>query len=132
MATPKLGLAAELAKQAAQAARDELAGAQPAPAAVPRGGWQVPTLPRGFALDSAVHAALGHATTSLNRQLGPEGLVVQVPQGAAEKLGTPDAPSAQVRERDGGKIVRQYDALALLKLYASQRLAGGVVVDGQV
>lgn len=131
----KIGLAAELAKQAAQAAREEVA-AQEAPARQAAGGWKVPVLARSFNLDHAVKAALGHAQIVLNRQLEPEGLVVEMQQTVPQTENTPSGAGAglvaSVRETAGGKTLRGYDTLGLLRLYAVQRQAAGAVVDGQV
>ncbi len=131
----KIGLAAELAKQAAKAALDEVT-AQEAPARKAAGGWKVPVLSRGFDLDSAVKAALGNAQIVLNRQLEPEGLVVEMQQGMPQTETVPDRALnetvASVREAAGGKTLRGYDTLGLLRLYAVQRQAAGAVVDGQV
>ena len=131
----KIGLAAELAKQAAQAARDEVA-AQEAPARKAAAGWKVPVLARSFDLDNAVKAALGNAQIVLNRQLEPEGLVVEMQQAVPQTENTlpssPEGVVASVREAAGGKTLRGYDTLGLLRLYAAQRQAAGAVVDGQV
>jgi hypothetical protein len=139
----KVGLAAELAKQAAQAAREEVAQSEAAanPVAKGRGNpaWNVPKLPEDFDLTQAVDRAAGFVVSYYQKALEPEGMSV-----GWEDMSGSDAKTQQVveqaqepgvvavREQTTGRLVRTYAPSDLLSMYAAQRQATGVVVDGQV
>lgn len=124
MASPKVSLAAELAKQASQAALAEAGGAPAAPAAGKPAAWVVPGLGQ-FRLDDALGKAYDQAAGYLNYMLSPEGLVIDVQQ-------TPGQTQAAVREKDTGRAYRTYAGEDMLRLYATQRGGRGVVADGNV
>lgn len=136
----KIGLAAELAKQAAQAARDELAvaeGKAPAKAAAAPKAWTVPQLAQDFMLDNAMEVAAQRVTGHYRQVLQPQGLMVELqPAAAAADVaeGRQEAGEMQatLREQQSGRLVKAYTAPALLALFAAQQQATGVVVDGQV
>jgi hypothetical protein len=142
----KIGLAAELAKQAAQAAREEMAAAHAEDVAPARGAkpkpWTVPVLAHGFTLDTALESAAMKVTSHYRTVLAPQGLMVDLEQAApATDSETADvAPvrqaepqlQASLREQQSGRLVKAYTAPALLALFAVQQQATGVVVDGQV
>lgn len=139
----KVGLAAELAKQAAQAAREEMAAAQatetgaakPAKAAP----WTVPVLAHGFTLDNALQNATHKVTSHYRTVLAPQGLMVDLEAAPASEAADvaavrqADLPlQASLREQQSGRLVKAYTTPALLTLFATQQQATGVVVDGQV
>lgn len=124
-----VSLAAQLAKQAAQAAMAEAAGETPQPKAEAPSGWKVPVLPEGFRLDDAVNRAMDTAKTYLNHLMETEGLVVDLQQAVGGS--TADAV-ANVRELGTDKVYRAYSGDGLLRLYAVQRQEKGVVVDGSI
>jgi hypothetical protein len=138
----KIGLAAELAKQAAQAAREELAVAEgktvaKAPATP---AWSVPQLAPDFMLDDAMQRAAVKVTGHYRNVLAPQGLHVDLePHTGGELVGAVAdekqgvAPfQASLREQQSGRLVKAYTTPALLTLFATQQQATGVVVDGQV
>lgn len=138
----KIGLAAELAKQAAQAAREEVAAANGEPAkAAAKPGWTVPKLAHNFALDTAMQRATQQVTGHYRNVLAPQGLNVtleKTPQPAemtenvaAGRQPAPDL-QASLREQGTGRLVKAYTAPALLTMFATQQQVTGVVVDGQV
>lgn len=135
----KIGLAAELAKQAAQAAREEVAAAEAATSGkvpvVAKKGWTVPVLSDKFLLDTALENATSKIAGHYRGLLAPQGLVVALEDVAA----TPQMPEqsvasvqASLREQGTGRLVKAYTPTALLTLFATQQQATGVVVDGQV
>ncbi len=135
----KIGLAAELAKQAAQAAREEVAalsGDAPAPAAAK--GWQVPTLAQDFGLDQAVQLAVLRVAGHYQKALAPQGLQVQMEEQGGAANAAAELPQqvptmqALLREEGSGRLVKAYTTPALLTMFATQQQATGVVVDGQV
>lgn len=117
------GTAAELAKQAAQAALAEAGGAEPV-AKSPGLGWQPPKL-GVFRMDEALDRAYGNAANYLNYMLSPEGLVIDVQQQDAQT-------QAMVLEKETSRVYRAYAGEDMLRLYATQRGGRGVVADGQV
>lgn len=142
----QVGLAAQLAKQAAQAARDEVAaatGEAPKKAAITK-GWTVPVLPHNFILDNAMERATLKVTGHYRTVLAPQGLRVDLePAETAVEVGGvaagrhPDEQmqpnlQASLREQGTGRLVKAYTPPALLTLFATQQQATGVVVDGQV
>ncbi len=139
----KIGLAAELAKQAAQAARDELAvaeGKAPAKAAAPK-AWTVPQLAQDFMLDNAMQQAARRVTGHYRQVLQPQGLMVELqanpasgtlPVDVAQGRQPDGEMQATLREQESGRVVKAYTAPALLALFAAQQQATGIVVDGQV
>lgn len=137
----KIGLAAELAKQAAQAAREEMAakdGPAGTPAAAP--GWKVPVLPMDFQLDAALTRATRQVASHYRTVLAQEGLDVGIEaaesadasQNGAELPQAGPPLQAALREQQTGRLVRAYTAPALLSLFATQQQSNGLVVDGQV
>lgn len=138
----KIGLAAELAKQAAQAAREEMAASEPqAKASKPTAaGWSVPVLPMDFQLDAALNRATQQVASHYRNVLATEGLEVGIepaetgPKSAnGADLPQPGVPlQASLREQQTGRLVRSYTAPALLSLFATQQQSNGLVVDGQV
>lgn len=138
-----IGLAAQLAKQAAQAARDEVAAASGSstPQAPAKAAWTVPVLAHNFALDDAVQRAARQVTGHYRHVLAPQGLEVSLERGEtpAEATGNvaetrQDAPQIQasLREQGTGRLVKAYTTPAFLTMFATQQQATGVVVDGQV
>ncbi len=137
----QVGLAAQLAKQAAQAARDELAAATgEAPKKAISQGWTVPVLPHDFGLDTAVQRATLQVTGHYRSVLAPQGLDVKLETTDTEIVADgrhmegeikPNL-QASLREQGTGRLVKAYTAPALLTLFATQQQATGVVVDGQV
>lgn len=117
------GLAAELAKQASQAALAEFAGDSASAPSRPS-GWVVPKLGT-FDLENALSTAYEHAQGYMNFMLSPEGLVVDVQQASHET-------QASVRDEVGNRVYRRYAGEDLLKMYALQRGGKGIVADGQV
>lgn len=142
----KIGLAAQLAKQAAQAAREEVAAANgEATSAKPAGkAWTVPRLAPDFALDHAVRKATLQVTGHYRAVLAPQGLRVDLEHGStgdadgtaskavAEERHPLPPIRANLREQETGRLVKAYTTPALLTLFATQQQATGVVVDGQV
>ncbi|RYG62278.1 MAG: hypothetical protein EON60_00425 [Alphaproteobacteria bacterium] len=139
----KVGLAAELAKQAAAAARDELAAAEgtPAPRVNTPKAWTVPVLADDFMLDAAMERAATRVTGHYRQVLAPQGLMVELKPGepavpregdmaGAQQVGS--EMQANLREQQSGRLVKAYTAPALLALFATQQQATGIVVDGQV
>lgn len=140
----KIGLAAELAKQAAQAAREEVAalsGEAPAAAASAPTYWKVPLLEQGFLLDEAMERATLRVAGHYRQALAPQGVDVGLenigvtgdePAAAAEM--PQDAPylQASLREQVSGRLIKAYTTPALLTMFAAQQQATGIVVDGQV
>lgn len=125
----KIGLAAELAKQAARAAREEIEGTmQPSVTAAPA-RWKVPVLPGDFDVETAVSKATDKVAAHYHQLLAGEGLEVQVV--AAPPQGMPQI-KADVREGGTGRLVRAYTAQDLLGMFAVQQATNGVVVDGNV
>lgn len=139
----KIGLAAELAKQAAQAAREEIS-AQETKATEPAKGapkpWTVPNLPIDFQLEEALTRATRQVANHYRSVLAQEGLDVGIeaaglPENGQDGADLPqsDLPlQAALREQQTGRLVRAYTAPALLSLFASQQQSNGLVVDGQV
>ncbi len=140
----KIGLAAELAKQAAQAARDELAAAEALTTPnvnVPAKAWTVPKLEQDFMLDHAMQRAAARVTGHYRQVLAPQGLMVELKPAEAVDAVEDDMAGAQqvgnemqanLREQQSGRLVKAYTAPALLALFATQQQATGIVVDGQV
>lgn len=142
----KIGLAAELAKQAAQAAREEMAIANGEPVAkktAAEKAWTVPVLAHDFTLDAAMQRATMQVTGHYRTVLAPQGLQVELaeakPQDRDAEGGDVagmrhNVPTMQanLREQGSGRLVKAYTAPALLTLFATQQQATGVVVDGQV
>ena len=133
----KIGLAAELAKQAAQAAREEVAAAEGRSAEkVASKGWTVPQLASDFMLDSAVNLATRQVAGHYRQVLAPQGLEVHLDAAAgdfvAEERQEVPSMQAELREQVSGRLVKAYTVPALLTLFATQQQATGVVVDGQV
>lgn len=138
----KIGLAAELAKQAAQAAREEIAAASGTPVAAKAAvGWSVPVLAQDFQLDPALGRATQQVMGYYRQVLATEGLHVELgrpetkPSGAAPVAGErQEMPHLQalLREQGTGRVVRAYTTPALLAMFATQQQVNGVVVDGQV
>ncbi len=138
----KIGLAAELAKQAAQAAREEVAalsGEAPVATTAPT-HWKVPVLTQGFQLDEAVELATlrvaGHYRQALALQgvdVGLEAMPSAVDADAAAEM-PQEAPylQASLREQVSGRLIKAYTTPALLTMFAAQQHATGIVVDGQV
>lgn len=133
----KIGLAAELAKQAAQAAREEVAalsGDKPAEKSAKH--WTVPTLPDGFVLDDAMDLATRRIAGHYRQVLAPQGLHVDLEplegQPAAEAPQQLPLLQAHLREQVSGRLVKAYTTPALLTMYAAQQHATGIVVDGEV
>lgn len=140
----KIGLAAELAKQAAQAARDELVAAEGLTAPrvnAPPKAWTVPQLAQDFMLDDAMQLATTRVTGHYRQVLAPQGLMVDLQPTEAVMPAEGDMAGAQqvgnemqatLREQQSGRLVKAYTAPALLALFATQQQATGIVVDGQV
>ncbi len=138
-------VAMELAKQAAAAARAELAAedneivhAPAAPQAF-SGRWTPALLPDQFGVDAALNQALTHVVGHMQHMLRLEGLDVAataVGGGVAQKKQSLPVSSADtrvaVREGVTGRVIRTYTTPAILGLYASQHQRNGIVVDGQV
>lgn len=127
----KIGLAAELAKQAAQAARDEMTGgSSPAAAkqAVPS-VWKPSQLPVDFRVDSALARSVTQVAAHYTKILAPEGLGMAVVADMTQ--GVP-VLQADLKEGGTGRLVRAYTAPDLLSMFATQQRVNGVVVDGQV
>lgn len=120
------GLAADLARQASEAALAEAREAESKTApAVPSSKWTVPKLGDDFRLDEALHKALAAAADHMNGKLGPDGIVLNVPQGEALR-------AVELREKATDKLLKAYDGATFLTLHASREQRQGVVVDGQV
>ena len=141
----KIGLAAELAKQAAQAAREEMVAASSGPTKkVVATGWTVPLLPHDFMLDAAMQRATMQVTGHYRQVLAPQGLQVELEEAdtggptlnGSQHVAPERHPEvsfhANLREQGTGRLVKAYTAPALLTLFATQQQATGVVVDGQV
>ncbi|TKW60701.1 MAG: hypothetical protein DI628_07330 [Blastochloris viridis] len=139
----KIGLAAELAKQAAQAAREEVAalsGEAPVAAASAPKLWKVPVLSQDFQLDEAVERATLRVAGHYRQALAPQGVDVgleNVPANAEEQAAaemSQDDPylQASLREQVSGRLIKAYTTPALLTMFAAQQQATGIVVDGQV
>lgn len=139
----KIGLAAELAKQAAQAAREEVAalsGEAPVKASAPAAGqWKVPVLAEGFLLDEAMERATLRVAGHYRQALAPQGVdvgleSVTVSDEAAAAEMPQDVPhlQASLREQVSGRLIKAYTTPALLTMFAAQQQATGLVVDGQV
>jgi hypothetical protein len=139
----KIGLAAELAKQAAQAAREEMAASEPQAKAATKpaaAGWSVPVLPVDFQLDAALTRATKQVASHYRNVLATEGLDVGIEPAETKAAATngADLPQAaaplqaSLREQQTGRLVRSYTAPALLSLFATQQQSNGLVVDGQV
>lgn len=134
----KIGLAAELAKQAAQAAREEVAalsGEAPVAASSPQ-RWTVPVLQQNFGLDEAVERATLRVAGHYRQALAPQGVDVGLEQvtadGATELPQVVDSLQASLREQVSGRLIKAYTTPALLTMFAAQQHATGIVVDGQV
>lgn len=139
----KIGLAAELAKQAAQAAREEVAalsGEAPAAAVSAPTHWKVPMLPEGFQLDAAMELATLRIAGHYRQALAPQGVDVGLEnvQATAEETDAAQMPQdmpylqASLREQVSGRLIKAYTTPALLTMFAAQQQATGLVVDGQV
>lgn len=124
-----VSLAAQLAKQAAQAAMAEAGGDVPQPKNEPQTGWRVPVLPDRFSLDDALGRAMDMAKGYMNHLMATEGLVVDLQQQVG---GNASDMVASVRELGTDKVYRAYTGDGLLRLYAAQRQEKGVVVDGSI
>ncbi len=140
----KIGLAAELAKQAAQAAREEVAAlsgeAPVAAASSAPARWTVPVLEQNFQLDSAMELATLRVAGHYRQALAPQGVEVGLenmnaaaPEGTAAEM-PQEAPylQASLREQVSGRLIKAYTTPALLTMFAAQQQATGIVVDGQV
>jgi hypothetical protein len=133
----KIGLAAELAKQAAQAAREEVAASEAVTSGktAPAKGWTVPVLPDKFMLDTAMQKATSQVAGHYRNVLAPQGLIVSLEDVAGEaQMPAQNTVNVQasLREQGTGRLVKAYTPTALLTLFATQQQATGVVVDGQV
>lgn len=136
----KIGLAAELAKQAAQAAREEVAalggGEDMTPAAAKTALWKVPVLPDAFGLDEAMERATQRVAGHYRQALAPQGVDVglEVMDATSEASLPQEVPhlQASLREQVSGRLIRAYTTPALLTMFATQQQATGIVVDGQV
>lgn len=140
----KIGLAAELAKQAAQAAREEVAaqsGEADAKPTLGGKGWTVPVLPDAFMLDEAMDLATRRVAGHYRNVLAHQGLNVDLETADTHTaLGTTVSGEphqepllqAHLREQVSGRLVKAYTTPALLTMYAAQQQATGIVVDGQV
>lgn len=124
-----IGLAAQLAKQAAQAAREEVSAAGSGKKAVGKTAWAPPSLPLDFDVDRAVTRAATKVAAHYRQMLAPEGLNVAV---VTDGLQGADDFQADLREEETGRVIKAYTAGDLLAMYASQQRRNGVVVDGQV
>lgn len=126
----KIGLAAELAKQAAQAAREEMQATEgkKTSSAAPK-IWTPPVLPEGFSVDTALGRAVTQVAAHYTRILAPEGLGMAVVTDLRQ--GVPHY-QADLTEGGTGKVVKAYTAPDLLSMFATQQRQSGVVVDGQV
>lgn len=132
----KVGLAAQLAKQAAQAAREEVLAAERGPGgeSAVQGSkpWVLEALPDNFSLIEALQRATGQVAAHYRQILQPQGLQVQVlNDGAAGTQQLPDFV-AKVEEHGTGRVVRAYTAPDLLTMFANQQQLNGVVLDGKV
>ncbi|MBI1308830.1 MAG: hypothetical protein GC129_03080 [Proteobacteria bacterium] len=126
----KIGLAAELAKQAAQAAREEMGEpAREGGAKKPAEPWKPAVLPSMFSLDQAVGTAVTRVAAYYRKALAHEGLDMAVVADTSQ--GAP-VFQADLREGGTGKVVKAYTAPDLLGMFAAQQKVTGVVVDGQV
>lgn len=103
--------------------------AQGAPGKGALPGWRLPDLRQDFNLDDAMATAMTYATRYMNHALDPDGLVIQLPQQAAESGG---GMRVQVAEQQTARVLREYDVPTFLQLYALREKTNGVVVDGQV
>lgn len=129
----KIGLAAELAKQAAQAARDEMTATEGvvAPSGAPKKPepWKPAELPTDFRVDAALGRAVGQVAAHYSRVLKSEGLGMTVVTDLSQ--GVPHF-QADLTEGGTGRVVKAYTAPDLLSMFAFQQRVNGVVVDGQV
>lgn len=136
----KIGLAAELAKQAAQAAREEVAALSgEAPAAAAPTHWKVPVLAQDFLLDDAMERATLRVAGHYRQALAPQGVDVGLEQtDVASETAAAQMPQevpylqASLREQVSGRLIKAYTTPALLTMFAAQQQATGIVVDGQV
>lgn len=132
----KISLAAQLAKQASEAAlqearaghEDPLPGAA-ASALVKPTRWKVPELAKDFRLDEALAAASARVTTHYAKALASEGLLVRKREAGPE---TDPVAATEVREAGSGRLLRAYGAPELVTMFAVQRGEMGVVADGVV
>ena len=133
----KISLAAQLAKQASDAALQEarVGHEDPSPPSsgnplVARPGpWKVPELTKDFRLDDALAAASARVTTHYAKALASEGLLVQQQESGS----APSSVAAtEVREAGSGRLLRAYGAPELVTMFAVQRGEMGVLADGVV
>ncbi len=87
--------------------------------------WVPPGMPENFRLDSAMEKAYSKAKTYMNKVLQRDGLYVEMQQHNKEIKGV-------VKEMDTGKTIREYNGIQVLKLYAYNLQARGMLVDGRV
>jgi hypothetical protein len=140
----KIGLAAELAKQAAQAAREEVAAlsgeAPVAKASAAPTRWTVPVLEQSFQLDDAMELATLRVAGHYRQALAPQGVDVGL-ETVSPTIGdevetdmSQEMPYLQtsLREQVSGRLIKAYTTPALLTMFATQQQATGIVVDGQV
>jgi hypothetical protein len=129
----KISLAAQLAKQASEAALQEaraghedlLLPAGGSPVAPKAGSWKVPVLTKNFRLDAALAAASARVTTHYAKALASEGLLVQRQEPS-------NLAATEVREAGSGRLLRAYGVPELITMFAVQRGEMGVVADGVV
>jgi hypothetical protein len=137
----KISLAAQLAKQASEAALQEAragyedpaldANAPVAPAKP--GPWKVPELAQDFRLDDALAAASARVTTHYAKALASEGLLVHKREaGPHTEPDSNPVAATEVREARSGRLLRAYGAPELVTMFAVQRGEMGVVADGIV
>ncbi|MDD9912140.1 MAG: hypothetical protein OXR68_01725 [Alphaproteobacteria bacterium] len=85
--------------------------------------WSVPIWQSGFDLAPALQRAYLGASTHMNGILAPDDLYVDLqPQG--------DDIIGQVKDIEGGRVVKTYDGLDILRLYTHNVRSRGIVVDG--
>jgi hypothetical protein len=133
----KISLAAQLAKQASEAALQEARAGHEDPPPPPGGGlaapkagpWKVPELTKDFRLDDALAAASVRVTTHYAKALASEGLLVQ---RQAAGSASSNVAATEVREAGSGRLLRAYGAPELVTMFAVQRGEMGVVADGVV
>lgn len=124
-----VGLAAQLAKQAAQAAREEVSTSSAGRKAKADSGWTPPALPLDFDVDRAITRAATKVAAHYRQILAPEGLNVAV---VTDGLQGVEDFRADLREKGTDRVLKAYTAGDLLAMYAGQQRRTGVVVDGQV
>jgi hypothetical protein len=85
--------------------------------------WQQPGWQKSFELDAALTTAYREAKSYMNKLLEPDGMAVDLSSQGDDIIGS-------VREVETGRVLKSYNGLDMLRLYAHNVRPRGLVVDG--